>query len=178
MKVLNSYRSGSVMDEKRPQSAEKLNEYIRIGSPGIVALVAALAVVLIAVLYWGFTGKLHETTSFTGIVDITQSGDVLIFVNADEFEGTQLTGKQASVKMGDRSKSDGYVSSSSASAFTEDEIAGKYDFSFWEMNNLVSGVYSYVVEIDAERDLSDYQGQLAEVSVIMNEVSPISFLMR
>ena len=46
------------------------------------------------------------------------------------------------------------------------------------MSNLADGVYSYIIVIDTSKDLADYQGQLVEVSVIMKEVSPISFLLR
>ena len=166
------------MEDKRTQSANRLNEYMRIGSPGVIAMIAALTLVFAAVIYWGFTGTLHETESFTGIVDITDQGDILVFVDADYYNGQQMVDKQVSVKMSDRSTSSGMVVSSSASPFTQDELAESYDYSFWEMKNLISGVYSYMIEIDTERDLSNYQGQLAEVYVIMNEVSPITFLMR
>lgn len=164
------------MDEKRPQTAERIDEYIRIGSPGIIAMIVALFLVFAAVIYWGFTGKLHETESFRGIVDISEEGEVCVFVNADLFNGQQMVEKPVEVKMEDRSTSDGSVVSSSASPFTEDELAEAYGYSYWEMKHLVTGVYSYIIEIDTEKDLSDYQGQLVEVSVIMNEVSPISFL--
>ncbi len=166
------------MDENRSNSAERLNEYIRIGSPGIIALIVALAVVFVAIIYWGFTGKLHETEEFTGIVDISADRDINIFVNADIFDGRQMTGKPVNIKLPDRSTTVGTVISSSPSPLTEDEFGKKYDYSSWDMNKLIDGVYSYVIGIDAEEDLSDYQGQLVEVFVIMNEVSPISFVMR
>ena len=74
--------------------------------------------------------------------------------------------KPVEVKMEDRSTSDGSVVSSSASPFTEDELAEAYGYSYWEMKHLITGVYSYIIEIDTEKDLSDYQGQLVEVSVL------------
>ena len=139
-------------------------------------MIVALFLVFAAVIYWGFTGKLHETESFRGIVDVTEDGDICVFVNADIFDGQQMVEKSVAVKMGDHSTFDGSVVSSSASPFTEDELEDAYGYSYWEMKNLITGVYSYIIEIDTEKDLSNYQGQLVEVSVIMNEVSPISFL--
>ena len=166
------------MDEKKPRSAERLNEYIRVGSPGIIALIAALAMVLVAVIFWCFTGKLHETAAFTGIVDLNESGEIFVFVNADNYDGKSMMGKSVAIKMSDRSTLTGTVSWVSATPYTQEELSGEFKYSSWEMSNLADGVYSYIIVIDTSKDLADYQGQLVEVSVIMKEVSPISFLLR
>ena len=165
--------------ERRSESSERLNEYIRIGKPGIIILIISLALVLGAVLFWGFTGKLHETITVSGIVDITAQGDVRCFVDADSMNGKDLEGRQVTIRMPDRSTSKGTVLSSTDSPMTQEELAEMYNYTRWEMNHLMGeGTYFYVIEIDAQKDLKQYQEDLVEVSVIMNEISPISFLIR
>ena len=53
-----------------------------------------------------------------------------------------------------------------------------FGYTRWKINHLMNGTYFYVIEIDTQEDLGSYQGELVEVSVIMNEISPISFLIR
>lgn len=89
------------MEKRKPESSERLNEYIRIGKPGIILLIISLIMVLSAVIVWGFTGKLHETISLSGIVDIGDTVDVRCFVDADSVDGHDLKGKQVTVKMPD-----------------------------------------------------------------------------
>ena len=75
------------MEERKPESSERLNEYIRIGKPGIILLIISLVLVFGAILVWGFTGKLYETISLSGIVDRKDAVDVRCFVDADSMDG-------------------------------------------------------------------------------------------
>ena len=54
--------------EERSKSPEKLNEYIRIGSPGGLILVGALFIVAVALIIWGFIGRIPVTVSVYGTV--------------------------------------------------------------------------------------------------------------
>ncbi len=166
------------MEERKPESSERLNEYIRIGKPGIILLIISLVLVLGAVVVWGFTGTLHETISLPGIVGVTDAGDVCCFVDADSMDGHSLAGKEVTVKMPDRSTSRGVIISASESPGSQEELSELFGFTRWKMNHLMNGTYFYVIEIDAQKDLSNYQGELVAVSVIMREITPISFLIR
>ena len=166
------------MEERKAQSSEKLNEYIRIGKPGILLLILSLVLVLGAILVWGFTGKLYETIPLTGIVDRNDSADVRCFADADRMDGHNLKGREVTVTMPDRTTSEGRILSSSESPKSQEELSELFGYTPWVMNHLMNGTYFYVIEIDTQEDLGSYQGELVEVSVIMNEISPISFLIR
>ena len=60
----------------------------------------------------------------------------------------------------------------------QEELSELFGYTRWKINHLMNGTYFYVIEIDTQEDLGSYQGELVEVSVIMNEISPISFLIR
>ena len=59
--------------EDRVESPERLNEYIRVASPGVWVMVSALVLVLVAFLVWGFTGRIPETSTLKGVVDTTMT---------------------------------------------------------------------------------------------------------
>ena len=166
------------MEERKPGSSERLNEYIRIGNPGIILLIISLVLVLGAIPVWGFTGKLHETIPLTGIVDIKDAADVRCFADADSMDGRDLKGREVTVKMPDRTTSKGIIIYSSDSPESQEELSESFGYSRWKMNHRMNGTYFYIIEIDTQEDLSSYQEELVEVSVIMNETSPISFLIQ
>ena len=97
------------MEERKPESSERLNEYIRIGKPGIILLIISLVLVFGAILVWGFTGKLYETISLSGIVDRKDAVDVRCFVDADSMDGHNLEGREVTVNMPDRTISKGII---------------------------------------------------------------------
>ena len=86
------------MEERKPESSERLNEYIRIGKPGIILLIISLVLVFGAILVWGFTGKLYETISLSGIVDRKDAVDVRCFVDADSMDGHNLEGREVTAE--------------------------------------------------------------------------------
>ena len=111
------------MEERKAESSERLNEYIRIGKPGIILLIISLVLVLGAILIWGFTGKLYVTIPLSGIVDIQDAFDVRCFADADRMEGEDLEGRDVMVKMPDRTTSKGIIISSSESPKSQEELS-------------------------------------------------------
>ena len=94
------------------RSPEKLNEYIRVATPGKWFFVTALVLILIALLIWGFTGTLPQHLVVTGIglrfefdSETKVEGDaneyrvesVLCFVDSTQAMARQLNNKYASV---------------------------------------------------------------------------------
>lgn len=165
--------------QKAPVSAENLNEYIHIVSPGIIALITALALVLSAVIFWGFTGRLRETMTITGITDITEDGSVRCFMDASQTDARSLKGDKVRIKVPRQFKSHGKIRETPKEVLSREEIVDRFGYSYWEANQLMpDGTYFYLIDITAEKDMGQYQGQLAEVTVILGEVAPISFLMK
>ena len=61
------------MDPSKKQESfegtqEDLDEYIRVSRPSVVVVIISLLLVLVAVLVWGFIGKIPVNETVTGIV--------------------------------------------------------------------------------------------------------------
>lgn len=69
----------SVMD--RVRSPEQLNDYIRVSSPSVWVVLAAILVLIAALLVWSATATITETVE----VEAARSGDAVVFyVPADD----------------------------------------------------------------------------------------------
>ena len=66
--IKSSYTSVFDRESKdQVKSPDKLNEYIRVSTPAVWLLAAALAVVLAALIIWGTTGSVPVNTKTTGV---------------------------------------------------------------------------------------------------------------
>ena len=68
--------------EDRVESPERVNEYIRVVSPGTWVMVSGLFLVLVAFIVWGFTGTIPQTEVFKCVVDETTGYGLDVVVNA------------------------------------------------------------------------------------------------
>ncbi len=66
---------------ERISSPEKLNDYIRVANPSIWLVLAAIGLLLIALLIWGFFGSVSAATAVKGVV--TDDGHVLCYIDAN-----------------------------------------------------------------------------------------------
>ena len=69
---------------ERLESPEKLNDYLRVTSPGVWMVLGAVIVLLIGVCIWGVFGRIQATTQ---AVVITESGDSSCLVPQAALEG-------------------------------------------------------------------------------------------
>ena len=69
---------------ERLESPEKLNDYLRVTSPGVWMVLGAVIVLLIGVCIWGFFGRIQATTQ---AVVITESGESSCLVPQSALEG-------------------------------------------------------------------------------------------
>jgi hypothetical protein len=183
------------------RTPEKLNEYIRAVTPGTWILIAALALVMAALIFWGLTGSIPVYLSARGVgiswdteeaVSLRQQGlfseskavnAVICPVDASgNVMAANLDGKQARAVF-----RDGYAVTGTTRLFdsvphSKEEVEGflsKYllDYSGWFFSQLSNYDYSYIVEVklDNPADLY-YWKDIAEVSIVTNEVHPASFL--
>ena len=58
----------NVQTDSTTTAHDGLDDYIRVGSPGLLIIVGALSLMLVATLIWGFFGKIPVTHSATGCV--------------------------------------------------------------------------------------------------------------
>lgn len=83
----NTSNKTSLFREKnleRLESPEKLNDYLRVTSPGVWMVLGAVIVLLIGVCIWGFFGRIQATTQ---AVVITESGESSCLVPQSALEG-------------------------------------------------------------------------------------------
>jgi len=179
-------------EDDRGISTEKLNKYISVGSTGGFILIGALVIAVISLLIWGFTGTIPVTITEDGVVSQfeTESHSCICFVDVDENTGIIPAGKSANVRMQDGRTFPAEMTFFSISPFSAEELKKTYSasyysevrdtvFSDWMMDKLLDNCnYAYLMIIETEDDISDYWHQLAQITVVVGEVRPISFLFK
>lgn len=86
-KAGNAGNKSSLFREKnleRLESPEKLNDYLRVTSPGVWMVLGAVIVLLIGVCVWGIFGRIKATTQ---AVVITESGESTCLVPQSAIQG-------------------------------------------------------------------------------------------
>lgn len=162
---------------ERAESPEKLNEYIRVTPSGGVFVIIALAIFVVTLFIWGFYGTIPVTETVTGVVDGSNNNNITCFMDANRFSKELLTEKQAVIRMTDGTTVNGTVTSVASTPLSKEEAVVLID-NDWLSSNLVTDNYSQLISINPGQELSNYSYQLVQVSVITEEVRPISFLMR
>ncbi len=173
-------QSGSIFrrgKDNRVESPEKIDDYIRVSSPWTFLIVIALILVLAALILWGTTGSLPVTETVKGHVDAQFNDQVICLMDASRFSPDQLTGKQVSLRMADRSVVDGTVEEVIDTPVSAEEAA-EIVRNDWLASNMIdkNHDYFYVVFINPKKELSEYRNQLVDASIITENVRPIRFL--
>ena len=191
-------------DRERVRSPEELDAYIRIVKPGTLILVIALALVLAALIIWGFTGTLPVTKSVSGMIssiedrresartyygrdvlaekknipaEEQQRCDAYFFLNAYEFSGDDLLGRQIIVSRPGKKAVRGVVTSVEPVPYSREEILGEFR-SQWVVDNCVEADYSWVAAGRLESDEYNESWALVDVTIVTDNVHPISLLLR
>jgi hypothetical protein len=157
----------------RISSPDRLDEYIKVANPSIWLLLAALIVLFASVSVWGFTGTLPKTLTVNGITE--ENGRVVCFVDANALS-RDIAGCKVRVAAAGNADYSGLVSDVSPTPYSAREIASEYE-SDWVMQRLVTGDYSYAVTIDVFGSPAYKPGMIASVTIITEEVRPISYLL-
>ena len=167
---------------KKTQSPEKLNEYIRIGSPGGLLFLAGLVMLAAAAIVWGFIGRIPITAVFEGAVMERESSSHLCisFVDIDEFSDTISVGNSALIKMADGSTYTGEIEYVGKIPLSAEEIRKYYGLvlSDWVQDNLLEDSrYCYDFTVRTQEDISEYWHKIVSITVVLREVKPISYLL-
>lgn len=184
------------------RSSEKLNEYIRVSTPAVWLLAAALAVVLAALLIWGMTGSVPVETKTTGVgmrmdfnpdeVDLTSDDDAYLrktyevqdlFCLVDSSVGMvkDLDNKKASVVFRDGRRVNGTAHIIGSYMLEDDEIhqllQSFHADSKWIFSRLGNGQFRYPVYVELDETLDYmYWGETADVSIVTGEQRPVELL--
>lgn len=186
-------------DQKEQEGAQEgLNEYIRVTSPGTLVVILSLLILLAATIIWGFAGTLPVTETVTGVVidceqyrklypeykDLIPEGKeetlVLCFVDASRYNGQAIRefGAQAGIRMPDQSTCTGTYEAWFREPVSMDNARHILFDNEWVLEKCVTQDYNWLLAIRPDEDLSRYAFTLAEVTLLTEEVAPISFLVR
>ena len=201
--IKSSYTSVFDRESKdQVKSPDKLNEYIRVSTPAVWLLAAALAVVLAALIIWGTTGSVPVNTKTTGVgmrmdfkadeVNLKSEDEAYLrktyevknlFCLVDSSVGMvkNLDNKEASVVFRDGRRVKGTAHIIGSYMLEDDEIHKLLDSfhvdSKWIFSRLGSGEFRYPVYVELDETLDYmYWGETADVSIVVGEQRPVELL--
>lgn len=150
------FRKNSI---EKISSPEQLNEYIRVSTPGVWLVLAAIIILLAGVCAWGFFGRLDTKLE---TVSVVENSEMTLYVKADDITFVK-TGMKVIINDKEYEVAD---------------IAGKpvsADGSFNEytlhVGNFQKGEWVYPVTVDG-----DFADGIYSAEIITESVSPISFV--
>ena len=184
---------------EKKSSPDRIDEYLRVSSPGVFVLIAALVLVMVAFIVWGISGKLPVTKTVKGFVWVMPEDDkaslskedselyadelekpmVIVLFDSSKYNYQQINQKPAVIKT-----ADGYTCECSEMNMTEVPLSRAEldpvisDKSDWLIERVMEGDYNYLAVYSADKELEEHMYETVDVSVVVEEVHPISFLMR
>ena len=144
----------------RISSPEQLNAYIRVSTPSVWMLLAAIVVLLAGVCIWGMFGRLETTLP---VAAVAENGAVTAYVK--EGDAAKIAAEQAVS-----------VAGVQGTVLAVGDEPLRVDGSFTEymrhVGGLQEGEWVYAVALDAACEDGVYAAQ-----VVIDSVSPMSFVL-
>ena len=184
-------------EDSRKTSGDDLDDYIRVSSPGLLIIIGAMLLVLVATVVWGFIGKIPVTTTVTGCVvdaeqiirDADQKEDadhdikgpwVVCYVDSSKYSADQIQqfGDDVTITMPDRTTLKGKIEGVSAFPLSREEASKYLENGEWVADQCVNSNYSWGLAVHVHGDISTRLFTTPEVTIITDEVPPIRFLAR
>lgn len=144
----------------RISSPEQLNDYIRVSTPSVWLLLAAIVILLVGVCVWGVFGHMDTTLP---VVIRAGDGQAIAYVRQADAEKV-APGMTATV--GDR---EGKVASVSAEPVQVDDTFTDY---MRHVGGLQAGEWVFAVMLEL-----DCPGGVHEGKIVIDSVSPMSFVL-
>ncbi len=141
-------------------SPEQMNDYIRVTSPGVWLVLAAVIALLAGLLIWSVAGRLETTVAAAAVAG--PEGTVL-YIPEEEMDAIP---SDAAVRIDGQ---DYVLGTAAARPVTVDE---GFDAYVLHISGLTQGQWVYPVAVDADLDEGVY-----EAKIVVDSVSPISFLL-
>ena len=142
-------------------SPEQMNDYIRVTSPGVWLVLAAVIALLAGVLIWSVLGRL-ETTVTAAAVAGPDGGTVCYIGEAD----VDAVRQGQTVRVGGEEHALTEVASRPVAAADALDAYGLH------VGGLAADQWVYPAQVDASLDEGVY-----EAEIVVDSVSPISFLL-
>jgi len=146
---------------ERVSSPEQLNDYIRVCSPSIWLVIAAVIILLVGVCIWGVMGHLDTTVTAAAVAE-----DKTLTVYIPEEELSSVLNRSFTIE--------GLEYEITAAAFSDEpiEVSGA-DFSDYilHVSGLQVGEWVYAARFNTELTNGIY-----ETKIVIDRVSPMSFV--
>ncbi len=189
-----------LFEKKVNKSPEKTDDYISVATPSVWLFMSAMLLLLIAVLIWGYMGKVPLKLTTVGVgynYDHRMEGDevsdekkangyfdvdtYLCLIKPDNITGKNLDNKPATVIFDDGTQISGYAEiletvpcSSEETEQVLDELWLNED---WIKKRLDMGEYRYIINVYLDRSIPfTAYGEPAQVIVEYAQVSPLYYL--
>lgn len=147
-------------------SPEQLNEYIKVSSPSVWIILAAVMVLLAAVLLWSATGSLPTQVSANGIAE---KGTITCYLSQENAAKLQK-GMTVNLTGGET----GLVSSVGSIPLSKDEVDASVSGDY-ALHVLALGDWNIPVTVEIDAALQE--GQVYPLTIITDSVNPIEFLL-
>ena len=144
----------------RISSPEQLNDYIRVSTPSVWLLLAAIVILLVGVCVWGVFGHMDTTLP---VVIRAGDGQAIAYVRQADAE---KVAPGMEVTIGDR---EGKVVSIGTEPVQVDDTFTEY---MRHVGGLQSGEWVYAVTLEL-----DCPGGVHEGKIVIDSVSPMSFVL-
>ena len=144
---------------QKVSSPEQLDAYVRVATPGIWMLLAAIVVLLIGVCVWGVLGHLDTTLS---TVAVSKDNQTTVYVKAENVREVE-TGMKVILDAQEFT-----VATISQEPKAVDETFSEYAC---HVGNLQQGEWVYVITVNGAVAEGIYDAQ-----IVTESVSPISFV--
>ena len=145
---------------QRISSPEQLNAYIRVSTPSVWLILAAVVVLLVGVCTWGVFGRLDTKLS---VLAVSREGNVTAYFKAED-----------AAKLPENTKAyvggaEGRVVSAAGEPVPVDESFTEY---MRHVGSLQVGEFVLALALDAELPDGVYEAQ-----IVVDSVSPMSFVL-
>ena len=144
---------------ERLSSPDQLNDYVKLSDPGIWFILAAIVVILTGACVFGIVGHIDSTVPGVGIV---KEGKMVCLVKK---EYGDRFGKDMKARIDGREYRASLRSDKPVTVWDTTDSYALY------VGNMQTGEWVYEIDVDGEFTDGDY-----EVSLITDEISPLSFL--
>ena len=141
-------------------SPEQMNDYIRVTSPGVWLVLAAVIALLAGLLIWSVAGRLETTVAAAAVAG--PEGTVL-YIPEEEMDA---------IPSGAAVHIDGQDYVLGRAEVRPVAVDGSFDAYTLHVGGLETGQWVYPAAVDADLDEGVY-----EAKIVVDSVSPISFLL-
>lgn len=153
----NLFRKSSI---DRVNSPEQLNEYIRVTSPGIWLILAAVVVLLVGVVVWGIFGTIETKVETC----VSVSGDTVVcYVSADD---------AARLKEGMTVTAEGFTGTVKSIPNVPVQLGSDISDYVLYLTGMSRGDFCYAVELE----LTGATDGVYSAEITVDSTKPISFI--